>query len=112
MSSASSVKPLSREELREKFDEIIIEHDEPKGDIVFFEHLVSRILINFCNYHEAYIIYQDDEFKILSPYDVYWTVYYDYIFVGCVTAKNWLTREQKIILQELGRGYQFIRGER
>lgn len=79
---------------------------------MLFEQLTSRILITFCNYHQAYIIYQNDEFKVLSPYDVTWTVQFDYKFVGCVTAKDWVTREQKKILQELGKGYYFIRCER
>lgn len=112
MSSASMVKPLSKEELEKKFNEIVKEHGKPNGDIVLFEQLTSRILITFCNYHQAYIIYQNDEFKVLSPYDITWTVQFNYKFVGCVTAKDWVTHEQKEILQELGKEYHFIRGEK
>lgn len=112
MSSASMVKPLSKEELEKKFNEIVKEHGKPNGDIVLFEQLTSRILITFCNYHQAYIIYQNDEFKVLSPYDITWTVQFDYKFVGYVIAKEWVTREQKEILQELGKEYHFIRGEK
>lgn len=98
---ASFVNGSSKEDIVKKFNEIVEEFGKPKGNIILVENLINEILINFGHHNELYIIYQDNEFKLISQLGLFWIRHFDYVFVGCVKAKEWCTTEQLNLLHDL-----------
>lgn len=102
------MKTLSRQEVKEHFQEIVEKYGKPKaGEIYIEEQLIAKIAYDLCAYDETNIIYEHGEFNV-SPSLVIKREYApDHTFIGTVKAEEWYTKEQRKAMHEVAFGYKF-----
>ena len=102
------MKTLTRNEVRNAFNEIVSKYGKPNSGKIYCEdQLISAIVSDLSAFDETNIVYEYGEFRVSPSCSVLREYAEDHTFIGTVKKEEWFTKEQIRALHELAFGYQF-----